>query len=620
MQDSAFEACRRAGLTSLQSYLYWAEIEREPGKVDFSTYDVLVQKLHKHGLKWVPFLILGPNYATPDWFQNSQESVYARCLEHGRESRIQSIWNPALPHYVDRFLRLVAGHYRNSGVIESITLGISGNWGEALYPIDGGFRGGFHTHHGWWCGDEYAIADFRQFAIGKYGSIEAINAAWGTAFDNFASIGYPPVNPQRLLDLARQVYRLTPNRVKPLLVSLKQASAGMLSRGMSISNRLKLSPERGGSPKYRQRWLDFVEWYLDSMTGWADFWLRTARRHFPVTEIYLVTGGEGWPILGADFSAQVKTAARYSAGIRVTNQNDDYNKSFILTRHVASASRFYSTYFTTEEATVNHPRAVPMRVFDALASGAKGFYCKSIIGTGTDTCTGHTYSIGEPTQGAVELVRNLHHLASSQPIIDIAVLLPSSSIALRPRVLDLVYGQCSRLRDLLDLDLVDETLIADGALEHYRFLVIVNGDLLKRQTLTGISGWVHGGGVLITAKNRLISDTDGDTGPYSWLFSRSEGVMAIGAGYTLVLGEKGRRYLEAVARAVHNLGSGYPWAGVPQIDGEWDGVYASRFPDRIVYFNSTNTAVVKKVYLKGADRETEFKIEANSILSLSLEE
>jgi len=68
LTDRAFDNCKKAGITSLQSYVTWAEIEKMPGILDFSTYDVLVEKLLKHNIKWAPFLILGPYYATPKWF------------------------------------------------------------------------------------------------------------------------------------------------------------------------------------------------------------------------------------------------------------------------------------------------------------------------------------------------------------------------------------------------------------------------------------------------------------------------------------------------------------------------------------------------------------------------
>lgn len=127
LEDKSFKYVKESGLTSLQSYVCWAEIEKEHDKIDFSSYDPLVEKIIKHKLKWVPFLILGPCYATLAWFQVSAESIFARCLEHGVDSKIQSIWNPYLPKYVDRFLGVFAKHYQASDLFESISLGISVN-------------------------------------------------------------------------------------------------------------------------------------------------------------------------------------------------------------------------------------------------------------------------------------------------------------------------------------------------------------------------------------------------------------------------------------------------------------------------------------------------------------
>jgi hypothetical protein len=111
MKDEIYEAVKTYGITSLQSYVYWAEIEKERGKLDFSAYDQLVEIIKNHGLHWVPFIILGPNYSVPEWFHRSAESVYAKCIEHDRECDIQSIWNPYLPGYVERFMKLMSERF-----------------------------------------------------------------------------------------------------------------------------------------------------------------------------------------------------------------------------------------------------------------------------------------------------------------------------------------------------------------------------------------------------------------------------------------------------------------------------------------------------------------------------
>lgn len=596
LEDEAFDYAKRVGLTSLQSYVYWAEIEKEPGKIDFSSYDVLVEKLIKHNLKWVPFLILGPYYATPKWFQESGESVYAKCLEHGKESKVQSIWNPHLPKYVDRFLQLVAEHYRDSGVLESIELGISGNWGESLYPSLGGFYPDFHTHPGWWCGDDYATSSFRQFAIERHKSLPALNAACGTQFGSSEEVSFPPIK-QPWLNLAYRVFGIAPRWAKPWLsMAWEKGLAGLLNRLCSL--RCKADP--GG----QQRWLDFVSWYLGSMTDWVEFWIKTARKHFPNTEIYLVTGGDGKPKLGADFSAQAKVAAKYNAGIRITNQTDDYAHSFSLTRLVSSAARFYGTYFTTEEGGINLPQGVTMRLFDAATSGAKGFYCKSIIGTGTDICTGRTSPLGKPTQGALNLAQNIHHLRLSQPIIDVAVLFPNTSIALDPSALISVYSQCSQLRDMVDFDLVDENMVIDGALKKYRFLVALDGNQLRRQTIMEVENWVKEGGILIATRDTGLSTINDN-----------------GKGYSLLLTGKERNLLKFISQAIYNEKDTYPWVGIPEIDGEQDRVFATRFADRILYYNSTNSALRKRGSLNKLSRGKTFDInmKPQSIVAVDLD-
>jgi len=534
LEDKAFEYCKQAGITSLQSYLYWAEIEKEPGKIDFSTYDILVKKLKEHNLKWVPFLILGPNYATPNWFQESDECLYAKCLEHKKESKIQSIWNPFLPKWVDRFLRIISEHYQDKSILESICLGISGNWGEAIYPATGGY-GNFHTHPGWWCGDEYAVQSFRKYTLKKYGSLDRLNNAWKTNFSKPELIDFP--NLRYSFSFSREVYKFIPIFFKPGVKSIYNFVKSVSKR--EIKNLTG-----------QQQWLDFVAWYINSMTNWAEFWLKTARKYFPDIKIYLVTGGIGQPILGADFSVQTKIAAKYNAGIRITNQTNDYSQSFILSRLVSAAARFYNSYFTTEEAAIiQHSRGIIMRLFDAISSGAQGFYCKNIISIGKDPCIKKNLPLGLPTQGAMNLAKNLQYLTLSEPIIKAAVFFPSTSIVFEPLILDSLYKQCSKLRDVLDFDLLDENMIKDNALEKYQYLLVLKGEIPEGEVSEKIKDWTKKSGILSSDPKIITND----------------------------------------------------------IDNEYDRVYATRFTDKIMYYNANNFEVRKKVGSKI------LKIKANSI-------
>lgn len=625
LENTAFENAKKAGLTSVQSYVLWAEIEKEPGKFDFSSYDVLVEKLSQHGLKWVPFLILGPYYATPKWFQESNESVYARCVEHSKDSKIQSLWNPHLPKYVDRFISIFAGHYNDINIFESILLGISGNWGEAIYPSTGCFYGGFHTHPGWWCGDVYATLRFRQWAMEKYESLDLLNANWNTNFRKVEEIIFPTIKQPLKQKISYPIFNVIPYWMKPRLRPIWRVTKFAWNNGVApYINRFRLLLSRSKdmvTHQDRQRWLDFVEWYQTSMTKWAEFWLKTARKYFPEEEIYLVTGGYGEPASGADFSVQTKIASKYNAGIRITNQNDSYSESFAFTRLVSSASRFYGTHFTTEEAGINQPYGVTMRIFDAVTSGAKGAYFKSIIGMGSDFCTGRSFSIGELTQGAINLNNNLQHFVLIQPIVEVVFLFPNSSIIITPTTLNTIYSKLPILRDLIDFDLIDENMIANGALWKYRFLIISDGNWLRAQTLAEIRNWVRNGGILIYNKYLHISGNDDTTKDIcKLLFSRTEVPQKIDTGYTLSFNAKGQRLSEFISRAIYNNDKMYPWRGIPEIDGKRDGVYATRFLDKIMYYNSTNFEIRKTIIINNTPQKRVFElmIKPKSITSVSL--
>ncbi|NUO10383.1 MAG: beta-galactosidase [Candidatus Brocadia sp.] len=592
LEDKSFGHVKASGLTSLQSYVYWAEIEKDPGKIDFSSYDPLVEKIIRHNLKWVPFLILGPCYATPAWFQVSDESVFARCLEHGVESKIQSIWNPYLPRYVDRFLGVFAKHYQEHGLFESISLGISGNWGEAMYPVGGGFGTNFHTHSGWWCGDKYAIESYRQYLFEKYKDIRQTNDLYKTCFSDFQEITFPREKRTNLDNLRLKIKEILPGQVKQLLRPFYKTTKSFWGDVVSPSIRWLYSDSTKTYSIHEQyRWVDFVNWYIDSMNKWSDFWLSTARKYFVDIEIYLVTGGYGLPQAGTDFSAQTKVAKKYNAGIRITNQTDNYSDSFIYTRLVSSSCRHYGSYFTTEEELVNQPKGVTMRIFDAATSGAKGSYFKSIIGTGTDICTGKVFPLGEPTMGALNLRQNIGHYKLDNPIIETAVLFANTTIAITPSFLYDLYKQCSTIRSYVDIDLVDENMIGDRVLSKYRFLILLGDNILHEKTLNSVLEWIKNGGVLIKSSYfKIIPFYNEGRGIYQ-IFPEKSGVNKVGKGYTLTLSKWGNRFIEAVASSVYNEEGMYPWKGIEKIKGFSDGVYATRFSDRILFYDSRNSEI-----------------------------
>lgn len=576
LEDRALKQCVDLGIDSLQSYVLWSEIEKSPGQIDFSAYDALTEKLPRYGLKWTPFFILGPYYATPRWFLDSPQSIPAKCLEHGRPSRIQSIWNPYLPAQVERFLQILAAHYRKTGVIESVLLGISGNWGEALFPAEGCFVGGFHTHQGWWCGDQYALADFSNSMVKKYGSLDKLNAAWDTRFTALNEICFPPV-------------AAPPRWFKYLLGCLWQCQPEWLRYKIALARSAFLTKTRNPDEKTLRKWLDFVDWYMGAMTNWAEFWLKTARRCFPDLPVYLVTGGNGAPRLGADFTAQAKLAARYQAGIRITNQTDDYPSSFVFTRLMSTACRFYGADYSTEEAAINSDTGVVMRIFDAATSGVAGVYFKRLIGLGYDKYTRTFVPAGKPAASSVNFRKFLPYLQQRRPMIDMAVFYPSRAIKIQPAMQPALFHFWMGLRTEINFDLIDERMIADGALTAYRFAVL-RGDCPESDMVCNvIRAWVQAGGILWVAPDTTCTWSMLERQLKARLVSADSSgkIYQSGKGY-VSLTEHCKNEITFLSGAYFNQNGKFPWPPAQSPVVRRKGVFYGRVADDCLCYDSRN--------------------------------
>ena len=428
-------------VTSVESYVDWAGVEPVKDQWNWSAWDKQVAVLQGAGLKWVPFLIAGPAYATPLWFQNSADSHPYRCLEHGEDSKVQSLFNPALRPQIKRFLRAFADRYRDTGVIESVLLGVTGIYGESIYPAggEGGWTahltGSYHNHFGWWAGDAYAVASFRA-AMGKqYGRVRRLNAAWGTAFASFDEVA-------------------------------------------------TFLPDKAPNDRARA---DFVEWYQASMTDWAAFWVKSARAVFPKTEIYLCTGGDGNPFLGADFTAQTAAVARFGAGVRITNEGSGYADNFSVTREVATATRHCGTFCGFEPAAEVNAGGVAARIYNATASGARQLhdYIPNTLGKGVEALNSFR--------------TNAVWLTPRQPRVPAALYLSRETWALEPDAVGRTLALSRTLRDATDLDFVTRLSLADGHLSGYSVLVLTSSTVLEPESAQAIEKWVRKGGILVAA-------------------------------------------------------------------------------------------------------------------------
>ena len=458
--EAKLDLLKSLGVTSIQTYIYWNKVEKTPGVMDWSDYDADAALFRKHGLRWVPFIIAGPWYVTPEFVRADPQMVMLRCLEHGRDSAIPSIWCERLRFYVRDYLRKFAEHYRPMDVLESVNLGISGDYGEAIYSVLGNWPGEYHSHGGYWCGDPLAMADFRKAMGALYpGGIDALNRAWGT-------------------------HHAAPEDLAPFL------------------------PEKAPSER---AWQEELRWYRDSMTAHADFWMKTAREFFPDTEIYLCTGGDMAPDHGSDFIAQARVAAQYRGGIRITNESSSFPMNVRLTRMVDAACRFYGAYFGHEPASAVTPAGMLGRLFNAVTAGARQVFLYN-----TPELMGEAE--GKPVLG--EGGKFHREYAAFQktavPIVDVALYhpLPSSreSWPARQEFSDMA----AQIRRFVDYDFLDDRLILDGALAGKSMLILAGAGVLDAAVTARIGRWVNDGGVLFVLGCRP-ADWDGSQAAFDAL-------------------------------------------------------------------------------------------------------
>lgn len=567
---------RNIGFTSVEQYVTWETIENEAeGTFDFSKWDEQVRILKKHGLKWVPFLIAGPAYSLPDWYRRSDDFRGLVCLEHGLESKIQSIWDERFYRHIDRFVGALAEHYRDEGVIEAPLLGITGDFGEAIFPVWGGswtfqIPGMYHTHGGYWCGDRHARADFEAYMTQKYhDSLDALNERWGTDYNNAREIDFPSIE-----------------------------TSGI------ASFRIDEPTEPGTFPIHshqdRRRWYDFIEWYRHSMTRYAEVWLNIVRKHFPDHPIYLCTGGEAPPHHGAHFGDQCRAAAKYGAGIRITNEASNYAANFAITRWVASAGRHYGAYFGFEPAGGINERGVVCRIYNATVSGAKNlhFYFGNLFASKEIMDT---------------WIQNFSHIRISNPNDPAAVLYPDVPFVVGDISTSELFARLAGLRHLLNYDYVDDGMLADGALDKYRVLIMIGGKHYLKETLDGVRSWVEAGGLLIGFGSNGICTLDGEE--YTdWLFHVRDTDTTIGAGKTLWINGVVRS--ADIPRVAAAPVTEWLAANGIFINGGEDGrVFTSRLKDRFVLLHRGDDTIDQEIVLPDGTRRT-VSLPPNSIVEI----
>jgi beta-galactosidase len=167
----------------------WARLEPEDGKFDFAWMDKAVALAADNGLK---VLMSTPSPCPPAWLATAHPEILAvdrnGVRGHHRGSRLTgSLANPVYRKHVERIVTKLAERYARDERV----------WGWQI-----GNEPHIQT------GEDYspsAQQEFRDWLKRKYGTVEALNEAWGAAFwsytlDNFEQVQVPTSNPHTYLD------------------------------------------------------------------------------------------------------------------------------------------------------------------------------------------------------------------------------------------------------------------------------------------------------------------------------------------------------------------------------------------------------------------------------------
>ncbi|HZK71070.1 MAG TPA: beta-galactosidase, partial [Clostridia bacterium] len=438
-EKDALKKIKDIGATSVQIYTFWREIEPfSRGTFNWDLYDRQIELIDKAGLKYVPFILMGPKYASPTWWLESKKHKGLYCIEHDRYSPIESIWNPFFKEEITRVLTAFSEHYLPMNVIESIQPGICGDYGEAIFPVHGNWPGDYHTHKGYWCGDDNAKQSFRDWLLKKYNSINELNRAWRANYTAFGEI----------------------------VPSL---------------------PHKAPS---RTAYFDTLQWYRQAMTEYAEFWLRECRRIFPEIPVYLCTGGMEEPEHGSSFSSQAKVAAKHDCGIRLTNEGNKFYENFFWTAYTKSACDFYGSYLGLEPVGPMTDNGVIIRVFGTAAYGNKQIfhYYDNLFDKENNY-----------RPAAVAVNKYLSLIKQSKPNESVAFFWPGYYVAWNGGMPDDVYKALTFVRKMRNCMPVNEEMILDGVLSRYKLLIIPISCFTSREVLIEIASWVKSGGIVFVA-------------------------------------------------------------------------------------------------------------------------
>jgi hypothetical protein len=442
---------KRLGLVANEDYVAWGAVEREPGQWNWKQHDAIEQTLHQAGLKYVAYNWV---HFPPVWLRDQQPErrTLMRCLEHGQEANSLSIFDPRTIELYDHFYRHLHEHFGSR--IDDVYACILGPYGEGNYPLmtpDWVKMG--HCHEGYWCGDAFARKAFQRAMKQHYSRVGRLNRAWGSSYRSFEEIRMPK-------ELANE--------------------------------KFKPSPDAFPTPQDMRRWLDFITWYHQAIIDFAEQSVRTVLKYFPADKVRTKPGGTARGVNPIAWGTYCPGYAKMARPYHIVLQPADCQGAVFGDKWAATAYQFYGVTECTEPAGNLDDASLVRRMFSDAACGAGQFF---------------TY---EFTRHATNMQKYIHLLTGQPGETEIAVFCPTTLHRLGAN-LEPTIQACNSLRDLCDFDVLDELLIADGALTPRRCkaVILFQADLVDQPILDKLSVFLRKGGRMIAAGAGPIQNVEG---------------------------------------------------------------------------------------------------------------
>ncbi|UYB41993.1 beta-galactosidase [Streptomyces sp. Je 1-4] len=158
----------------------WAKVEPRPGTWDFGWFDRVMDGLAGAG---IAVCLATMTASPPPWLSRAHPEILPEDADGRRR------WPGARQHYCPS-----SPVYRAHAVrlVEQLATRYAGHPALAMWHI--GNEYGCHTRH---CYCEVSADDFRRWLRERYGSVDALNAAWSTAFWSQAYGDFDEVLPPR---------------------------------------------------------------------------------------------------------------------------------------------------------------------------------------------------------------------------------------------------------------------------------------------------------------------------------------------------------------------------------------------------------------------------------------